>query len=366
MQTSIPCSFMRGGTSRGPFFLASDLPQDPELRNRVLLAAMGSAGHGQIDGIGGGTPLTSKVAIIGPSTHPRAQIDYLFAQVAVDRPVVDTSPNCGNMLSGVAAFAIERGLVQASDPLTTVVVHNVNTSTLIEVLQETPGGRVRYDGDAAIDGVPGTAAAVRLNFLDAAGAITGELLPTGNPVDDIIGIPVSLIDMAMPVMVVAAESVGKTGFESPDELDRDSEFKHRIEALRLIAGPMMGLGDVAGRVIPKVALVARDEHGNLVTRYFTPQTAHTSLAVTGAVCLAATAAIPGTVAHDLVPVAPPGGLITIRHPKGQFTVDLEVRATNRGVDLGRASVIRTTRKLFDGAVQVPHRVWPDPVPLAAE
>jgi hypothetical protein len=286
--------------------------------------------------------------------------------VAVDRPVVDTSPNCGNMLSGVAAFAIERGLIAASDPLTTVVVHNVNTSTLIEVLQETPGGRVHYDGDASIDGVPGTAAPVRLNFLDAAGAITGELLPTGNAVDDIIGIPVSLIDMAMPVMVVAAESVGKTGFETPDDLDRDSEFKHRIEALRLIAGPMMGLGDVAGRVVPKVALVARDEHGNLVTRYFTPQTAHTSLAVTGAVCLAATAAIPGTVANELVPVAPPGGLITIRHPKGQFTVDLEVRATNRGVDLGRASVIRTTRKLFDGAVQVPRRVWPDPVPLAAE
>jgi hypothetical protein len=359
MLIGIPCTLMRGGTSRGLFFDARDLPADTRLRDSILVSAMGSNGHGQIDGVGGGTPLTSKVAIVGRSTHPAADVDYLFAQVGVDRPVVDTSPNCGNMLSGVAAFAIERNLVRGRDPETSVIVHNVNTGSLIEVIQKTPRGEPNYLGDTVIDGVPGTAAPVKVNFLDAIGAVTGKLLPSGAVSNVIDGVTVSLIDMAMPVMLVDATSVGATGLETPDDIDHDRGLKLRLEALRLEAGRLMGLGDVSGRVVPKMAMVALDPAtGSLVVRYFTPQTCHTSLAVTGAVCLAAAAALPGSVVHRLQPLAAPGGQVDILHPKGQFTVELEVSNEAGETRIGRASVLRTARKLFEGEVKVPATAWP--------
>src|ERR1700739_4736045 len=260
----IPSVLMRGGTSRGPFFLRSDLPADAPARDAVLIGAMGAGRELQVDGIGGGHPLTSKVAIVGPSKVPGADVDYLFAQVKVRERVVDTSPNCGNMLAGVGPFAIETGLVPASDGTTLVRIHNVNTGKLIEARIATPDGHVTYDGDAAIDGVPGTAAPVFLAFIDAAGSKTGALLPTGAPIDRVGEVAVSCVDAAMPVMILRAHDMGKTARETPAELQADRAFMARLEQLRIAAGARMGIADAADRVIPKPVLVAAAEHsGNI-------------------------------------------------------------------------------------------------------
>src|SRR5580693_6254071 len=293
----IPCVLMRGGTSRGPYFLASDLPSDPDARDEVLLAVMGSGHWLEIDGIGGGNPLTSKVAIVAPSRQRGADVDYLFAQVIVDERVVDTSPNCGNMLAGVGPFAIEAGLVPASDGTTLVRIHNVNTGKLIEARIATPEGHVTYDGDAAIDGVPGTAAPVYLSFLDAAGSKTGALLPTGAPIDRCGDVEVSCVDAAMPVVIVRARDLGKTARETPAELHADRAFMARLEQLRVEAGARMGIADAADRVIPKPVLVAPPARGGtLAARYFMPHECHNALATTGAVALATACATPGTLA----------------------------------------------------------------------
>ena len=252
MQTRIPCVIMRGGTSRGPFFLASDLPGDAKQRDDVLLAAMGSPHEYQVDGIGGAMPLTSKVAIISKSRRDDADVDYLFAQVLVDEAIVDTKPNCGNMLVGVGPFAIEAGLVPAGDPETVVRIYNVNTQSLVEAIVQTPDGRVTYEGTAAIDGVRGTAAPVGLNFTSAIGAVTGKLLPTGKPLDVIDGIDVSCVDVAMPMILMRAEQLGKTGYETPNELDADKALMERMEAIRRKAGVLMGMGDVSKAVVPKI------------------------------------------------------------------------------------------------------------------
>src|SRR6266850_558346 len=258
---AIPCVLMRGGTSRGPYFLASDLPSDAAERDAVLIQVMGSGHELQVDGIGGGHPLTSKVAIVSRSRVPGVDVDYLFAQVNVRERFVDTSPNCGNMLAGVGPFALETGLVSAKDGVSSVRIYNVNTKKLIEARIETPGGRVNYDGNAAIDGVPGTAAPIHLAFLDAAGAKTGKLFPTGNPRDMIAGVTVSCIDAAMPIVAMRAADMGKTGYESPADFAADRAFMTRLEALRLEAGAAMGLGDVRKLVIPKPVLVARARSG---------------------------------------------------------------------------------------------------------
>src|SRR6266852_2918842 len=231
MQRKIPCVLMRGGTSRGPYFLASDLPADTAARDDVLLQVMGSGHELQVDGIGGGHPLTSKVAIVSPSHVPGADVDYLFAQVNVRERLVDISPNCGNMLAGVGPFALEAGLVTAGRDTSTVHIYNVNTKKLIEARVETPGGHVRYDGEVAIDGVPGTAAPIHLAFLDAAGAKTGKLFPTGNPKDIVGGVAMSLVDAAMPIMAVKAADLGRSGYESPVEFDANQDFMHRLEML---------------------------------------------------------------------------------------------------------------------------------------
>ncbi|MBK4216843.1 4-oxalomesaconate tautomerase [Paracoccus caeni] len=342
----IPCVMMRGGTSKGPFFLATDLPADPVERDRLLLSVMGSGHPLQIDGIGGGNPVTSKVAIIGPGTVPGADVDYLFAQVRVDQNLVDTSPNCGNMLAAVAPFAIEAGLVVPTGERTRVRIHNVNTSKMIEAVLNTPNGKVCYLGEARIDGVPGNAAPISLSFLDAAGARTGKLMPTGRPVDRIDGIDVTCIDCAMPMIILAAADMGVTGTETVAALNGNAEMLARLEALRRKAGAAMGMGDVSGLVIPKPVLFSAPHHGgNFAVRYFMPHECHPSLATTGAVGIATAAITPGTVLARQFGTPALPAIIGIEHPGGQLSVDIEERDGQIV-----AGIIRTARRLFEGHV----------------
>jgi hypothetical protein len=347
----IPCVMMRGGTSKGPFFLARDLPADPAARDAMLIEIMGAGHPLQIDGIGGGNPLTSKVAIVGPASRDGADVDYLFAQVKVDERLVDTAPNCGNMLSAVGPFAIASGLVRAVPDETTVRVHNVNTGTIIEARIGTPGGDLRFQGDVAIDGVPGTAAPVYLAFREAIGAKTGQLLPTGAPLERINDVPVSLIDGATPVMIVRAETFGFTGREPAAVFDTDADFKARLEELRLIAGTRMGLGDVSGSVLPKPVLIGSPAGpGDLSVRYFTPHTCHTALATTGAVTLALAATLPDSIVGSALPEFRGGDLVW-EHPTGAMGARVE-----RGRDGSPAVfVMRTCRRLFEGAALVRRR-----------
>lgn len=346
----IPCVMMRGGTSRGPFFLASDLPSDPDARAAILIDAMG-AGHAmQIDGIGGGTAVTSKVAIVGPSRRPGADVEYLFAQVMVRERRVDTSPNCGNMLAGVGPFAIEAGLVLPHADVTVVRVYNVNTGKLIEARVPTPGGRVTYDGEARIDGVPGTGAAILLSFMDAAGSKTGRLLPTGAATDMVDGIEVSAVDAAMPVVLIRASDLGKSGLETPQELDADPAFVARLEALRIGTGLRMGFPDPAALVIPKPVLIAPPTGGGMLTvRYFVPHGCHPSVATTGAVAIATACVTPGTVAHGMTGGSSVPALLGLEHPQGRLDVQLD---HTEGQDAPTASIVRTARRLFEGAVLV--------------
>lgn len=361
MQIQIPCVVMRAGTSKGPFFLASDLPRDERARNRVLLSIMGSPDRRQIDGLGGGDSLTSKVAIVSASSRPGIDVEYLFAQVGVDSNIVDTNPNCGNMLAGVAPFAIEKGLVKTSSPMTTVRIYNVNTGKVVEAVVSTPAGQLTYDGDVRIDGVPGKGAGIILNFLDAAGAKTGKLLPTGNVIDMIDGIPVSCVDYSTPIVFLAAQSVGKTGCESKQELDADSSLLNRLETIRRQAALKMGLGDVSGKVLPKIVLLAPPAaDGSITSRYFVPWNCHAAHAVTGALCVAAACQIPGSVASAIVrrDAAAPGAIV-VEHPSGK----LEVRVNIRGSDpdgmpaIDSAGIVRTARLLISGVVYVSGAVW---------
>jgi len=357
MLISIPCTLMRGGTSKGPYFHAKDLPADPEARNQVLLAAMGSPHVRQIDGIGGGDTLTSKVVIVSPSKRPGIDIDYLFAQVSVETTTVDTTPNCGNMLAGVGPFAIENGLVTASDPITTLRIFNINTQKVVEAVIQTPGGQVTYDGDAKIDGVPGSGAPIRLNFLNATGAKTGRLFPTGNRLDVIDGIEVSLIDFATPLVFVPATALGKTGHESKKELDGDADLKARLESIRLHIAKLAGLGDVHDKVLPKIALVAHPrKDGTIASRYFTPWSCHSAYAVTGALCLSVASIIPGTVVNRLACLSKRDPwLVRIEQPAGSLDIQLQIEGKLYGAEpkIVSAGLIRTARKLFEGKVLLP-------------
>lgn len=353
MMTRIPCVLMRGGTSRGPVFLASDLPADPSARDEVLLAVMGSGHELEIDGIGGGNPLTSKAAIVGPSQHPGADVDYLFAQVLVTQRKVDTSPNCGNMLAAVGPFAIEKGLVRATTPTTLVRIHNVNTGKIIEAEVQTPNGEVQYEGDAVIDGVPGSAAPIKLTFLDAAGAKTGRLFPTGQRRERVLGYDVTCIDMATPMVLIAAADLGKTGHESPAELDADRDFLGRLEGMRREAGLRMGLGDVSKLVLPKPVLLAPPTKGGTISaRYFMPYACHRAVAITGAIGLATACAAEGTVANAMAgAVVAQLDEVIIEHPSGSVAVAMQ-RDPDGRIEALRASVIRTARRLFAGEVYV--------------
>ncbi|MBG4982441.1 4-oxalomesaconate tautomerase [Pseudomonas aeruginosa] len=349
----IPCVLMRGGTSKGPFFHARDLPGNVAERDELLISLMGSGHELEIDGIGGGSPQTSKVAIISPSTHPDADVDYLFVQVMVAQRRVDTAPNCGNMLCAVGPFAIEQGLVEAQQGKTRVRIRNLNTNTFVDSLVETPGGIVRYEGRTAIDGVPGTAAPVLLTFLDAVGSKTGRLFPTGRERDVIDGVTMTCIDMAMPMMLVEASQLGCRGSESPARLDADTRLLRRLEALRLQAGRAMGLGDVNGMVIPKPVLISPPQHGGtLQVRYFMPHNCHRSLAITGAIGLATACVSPGTVAMDMLgDRARELTEVHLEHPSGVIDVALSCSgAEGRTI---QASVVRTARRLFSGFVYVP-------------
>ena len=359
MQTRIPCVIMRGGTSRGPFFLAQDLPSDAATRDAVLLAVMGSPHEIQIDGIGGSHSVTSKVAIISKSQRPDADVDYFFAQVQINERFVDTKPTCGNMLVAVGPFALDAGLVAATGDETRVRIYSVNTEALVEAIVQTPGGRVQYEGDASIDGVPGTAAPVGINFQDAIGSVTGKMLPTGNPRDVIDGIELSCVDIAMPIVMMRAADFGKSGHETATELDADRALMERMEAIRRKAGVLMGMGDVSKNVVPKLALLAPPRAGGTISsRYFVPETCHKSHPVTGTVCISAACAIPDTIAAEIAPLKPaPQGIVKIEHPSGLILIDLDADFTNGRQALRRAALVRTARRIFEGHVLVPSAVW---------
>ncbi|MFS8981351.1 4-oxalomesaconate tautomerase [Cupriavidus necator] len=360
MSKTIPCVLMRAGTSRGPFFLREWLPEGDEARDQALIGAIGASDPLQLDGVGGGSTLNSKVAIVSRSTQPDCDLDYLFVQVGVGNCSVDTRPNCGNMLSGVAPFAIEQGLIPAQRGSTCVRVHNVNTGARIDVTVRTPDGQVSYDGDTRIDGVAGTGAPILLDFLDAWGAVTGKVFPTGNRIDLIDGIEVTCIDAAMPLMIVRARDLGVSGREAPATLDNDAALLGRLEALRLRAGRMMGLGDVSDSVIPKPVLVSPgDSPDSITSRYFTPRKCHASHAVTGAIGVASAFALPGTVASESGR-QPGRHALVVLHPAGRIEVEVELEGEGEVATVTRAALVRTARKIMEGQLHLPDYVFSRP------
>lgn len=348
---------MRAGTSRGPFFLREWLPADDAQRDEALVGAIGSSNALGLDGVGGSSTLTNKVAIVSRSTQSGCDVDYLFAQVGVAERSVDTRPNCGNMLTGVGPFAIEQGLVPAAEGQTTVRVFNVNTRSRIDVTVQTPGGHVQYDGDAAIDGVPGVAAPIRLNFLDAWGAVTGSLFPTGQRIDMIDGLEVTCIDAAMPLVIFRAADLGLGGRETPAELDANTALLERIERVRRIAGERMGLGDVSTSVVPKPVIASGgDDAHSITSRYFTPRRCHASHAVTGAIGVATAFSLPGTVASgDAVQAG--ARTVTVLHPQGRIGVEVVVEGEGADARVERAALIRTARKILQGQLTLPPYVF---------
>ncbi|HEX3743864.1 MAG TPA: 4-oxalomesaconate tautomerase [Bryobacteraceae bacterium] len=351
-QLPIRCALMRGGTSKGAYFLAEDLPESPAARDAMLLSIMGSPDPTQIDGVGGGHSLRSKVAIVQRSTEDGVNVDFLFAQVAVDRASVDTSPNCGNILAGVGPFAIERKLVEPRDGTTRVRVRILNTGSVADLDVETPGGVVTYAGDAAIAGVPGTGSPIRIGFRNVEGSVCGSLLPTGRARDQVEGVAVTCIDNGMPVVLVAARSLDRSGLESVEQLNNDSELKRRLESIRLAAGALMNLGDVSGRVVPKVSLVAPAANGGCVlTRNFIPKVCHTAIGVFAAVSVASACVLPGSVTDGIARVPDEDQqLLSIEHPTGEFTVHLDVDRSGALPHFRSVGLLRTARMLFDGTV----------------
>lgn len=365
MQTPIPTLFMRGGTSRGPFFLESDLPADRATRDRVLLAVMGSPDRRQIDGLGGAHPLTSKVGIVRKSAVPGVDLDFLFAQLQPDQDTVDTTPNCGNMLAAVVPFALETGLAQAQGDTTTLRVLTLNTDMQCDISVLTPGGQVAYEGDARIDGVPGSSAPIKINFLDTAGSVCSGLLPTGRVKDVIDGVDVTCIDNGMPLVILRAADVGRTGYESVAELNADTELKARIERLRLACGHAMGLGDVSAKNYPKMTLIAPAQHGgSLATRSFIPHVCHDAIGVLAAVTVATACVLQGAVTEGIAAVpegiaAVPAGSVkpvSVEHPTGEFSVELELDPADPQ-NVARAALLRTARLIMRGEVMVPTSVW---------
>jgi 4-oxalomesaconate tautomerase len=352
MSASTPCMWMRGGTSKGAYFLARDLPQDVAARDAFLLGIMGSPDKRQIDGMGGADPLTSKVGVVQVSQRPGIDVDYLFLQVFVDQAIVTDAQNCGNILAGVAPFAIERGLVNAADGETSVTIFMENTGQVAVARVRTPGRRVEYAGDAQLDGVPGTASPIPVVFKDTAGSSCGALLPTGNAVDVIDGVEVTCIDNGMPVVIMRAADLGISGEETREALDGNSALKAKLESIRLQAGPLMNLGDVREKSVPKMTLVAAPRAGGVVsTRTFIPHRCHASIGVLGAVSVATACALPGSPAAKLA--ALPEGrrkIMPIEHPIGASTIVVEL--DERGA-VDTAAVLLTARKLFDGVIFAP-------------
>ena len=362
MQHPIPCLFMRGGTSRGPFFNEADLPADIPHRDRVLLAVMGSPDKRQIDGLGGAHPLTSKVGIVRRSTTEGVDLDFLFAQLQPDKDTVDTTPNCGNMLAAVVPFAIETGLIHPQGDTTTLRVLTRNTDMQCDITVQTPmtptGRRVSYEGEARIDGVPGHAAPIKINFLDTAGSVAPGLLPTGNVKDVIDGIDVTCIDNGMPLVIFKASDVGRTGYETVDEMNADTELKARIERLRIACGHAMKLGDVTSKNYPKMTLIAAPKHGgSLSTRSFIPHVCHDAIGVLAAVTVGTACVLDGSVTQDIAQV-PEGSAktISVEHPTGEFSVELEIDPANPQ-NVTRAALLRTARLIMRGEVMVPSALY---------
>jgi 4-oxalomesaconate tautomerase len=363
MLKSIPCTLMRGGTSKGLYFHERDLPLEREFRDRVLLAAMGSPDARQIDGVGGAHPLTSKVAVIRPSRIAHAEVDFLFLQVGVDRAEVSDSQNCGNILAGVGPWAIEQGLVPVAGEVTPVRIHMLNTANIAVAHIRTPGGLVEYEGDARIDGVPGTAAPIPLEFLEVAGSSCGSLLPTGAAIDEVNGVSITCIDNGMPVVVLRAQDFDLTGEETPEQLESNTALKTRIEAIRLAVGPRMNLGDVTNKTVPKMCLVSPPRRGGAIsTRTFIPHRVHEAIGVLGAVSVATACMTPGSVAASVAQLSRSQAAqrIDVEHPTGFFTVDMEVTVEAGKVNVRRSALLRTARKLMTGEVLVPSRVWNGP------
>jgi 4-oxalomesaconate tautomerase len=341
----VRCMLMRGGTSKGAYFLAADLPADPAARDDLLLRIMGSPDPRQIDGIGGAHPLTSKVAVISPSSRPDADVDYLFLQVGVDQATVSDRQNCGNLLAGVGPFAVERGLAAGSP----VRIHMVNSGSVATAAFTGADGAVEYEGDTAIAGVPGTAAPVVLGFAGTSGSATGALLPTGNVADVIDGATVTCVDNGMPVVVVPAAALGRSGYETVAELESDGDLKRRVRALQLAAGELMGLGDVSAASVPKISLVAAPaDGGTICTRTFIPVRVHESIGVLGAVSVATALLLDGAAGRDLAAVKPGQARFDIEHPAGHLEVEVEL--DQDPLVVRRSGVVRTARKLFDGTV----------------
>ncbi len=348
-ETGIRCMWMRGGTSKGGYFLKSDLPADTAARDAFLLGVMGSPDPRQIDGMGGAEPLTSKVAVVSKSERPGVDVDYLFLQVFVDQAIVTDAQNCGNILAGIGPFAIERGLVAAENGETRVTIFMENTGQVAVATVQTPGGKVSYAGDAKIDGVPGSHAPVPLEFRDTAGSSCGALLPSGNAVDVVNGVPVTLIDNGMPCVVMKAEDVGITGYEDRETLDADTVLKAKIEAIRLAVGEKMNLDDVKEKSVPKMMLVAPPRDGGSVTvRSFIPHRAHATIGVLGAVSVATACLIPGSPAAEVAQI-PEGSrkTLSVEHPTGEMSCVLEL---DEAGNVATAALLRTARKLMDGVV----------------
>jgi len=364
----VRCLLMRGGTSKGPFFRASDLPADIPTRDRVLLAVMGSPDKRQIDGLGGAHPLTSKVGIVSTSQRPSVDLEFLFAQLQPDKDTVDTTPNCGNMLAGVVPFALETGLVKAQGATSTFRVLTLNTDMACDITVQTPGGVVEYEGDARIDGAPGSSAPITINFLDTAGSVCGALLPTGHVRDTItvegpgfapFTLDVTCIDNGMPLVMFKAEDIGRTGYEGVAELNADAELKAKIEALRLAIAPKMGLGDVREKPYPKMTLIAPPRAGGaLCTRSFIPHVCHDAIGVLAAVTVGTACVLEGSVC-DGVAVVPKGATkkVSVEHPTGEFSVELETDPADPQ-KVTKAALLRTARLLMRGEAMVPSSIWP--------
>ncbi len=355
----VRCLLMRGGTSKGAYFLADDLPAEPALRDALLLRIMGSPDERQIDGLGGAHPLTSKVAVVSPSADPRADVDYLFLQVVVDKPEVSDRQNCGNILAGIGPFAVERGLVPAGERETSVRIRMVNTGDYATATFPTPGGRVDYTGDAEISGVPGTAAPVVIEFPPSA----NPLLPTGSVRDDIDGVQVTCVDNGMPTVLVEATALKVTGYESPRDLEEDLALADRLRTIRLKAGRLMGLGDVSDATVPKLTLLAEPRDGGAVTtRTFIPVRCHTSIGVLGAASVAAGLRIEGSVGAELAQIDPDSDRVRIEHPTGFLDIESSLEPAADGLPSARrTAVVRTARKIFDGTV-FPRSAETAPIP----
>ncbi len=366
---AIPFLFMRGGTSRGPIFHRGDLPEDLDTLGEVLISALGSGHPLNIDGIGGGNAVTTKVPVLSRSAPDEwSDIDYFFVQVQVIDRIVDFKTTCGNMLSAVGPAAIEMGLIEPQGDETRIKIRSVNTGARFESTVRTPGGALAYTGDASIDGVPGTAAPIWLKFMDVVGSMTGQFLPTGNRIDVIDGLEVTCMDVTMPTVMGRAEDFGITGYEDRDTIDANSELFAKMESVRLQAGKLMGMGDVSKSVAPKFGLFAKPRDGGTISvRYFMPWQTHPTVAVTASQCLASCTLTPGTVAEGLA--VPPEGApptVVIEHPLGQIHVRVDFAQDGDDFMVHSAQLLRTARKLAAGDIYVPETVWPASAAKAAE